>query len=156
MAIPNHAKAELLNGSIDVANDTIRVLLLDDSTAYTYDPAAHEFVADIADGGTTATEMSGTGYSRQTLAGNAVTQDDTDDEGVFDANDVTWTGLDAGTIQAIVVYKQVGGDDTTPGDDPVLVVLDDDSAGSLADLPLATNGSDVQVSWSAEGIINIT
>ena len=153
MALPNDAKEELLKGTFDLVNDTLKVLLLDNSTAYTFDPDAHEFVSDIADGGTTATEMSGTGYSRQTLAGQAVTEDTTDDEGVFDADDVTFTGLDAGTIQAIVVYQQIGGDDTTPGDDRVLVVLDD---SAVADLPLATNGSDITILWAAEGIINLT
>lgn len=156
MAMPNDAKEELLKGSFDLVNDTLRVLLLDNSTAYTFNPDTHEFVADIADGGTTGTEMSGTGYTRKTLGTKSVTEDTTDDEGVFDAADVTWTDLDAGTIQTIVVYKQVGADDTTPGDDPVLVVLDDDSAGSLADLPLTTNGSDVTINWAAEGIINLT
>lgn len=158
MALPNDAKEELLKGSFNLGSggDTLKVLLLDNTTAYTFDPDAHEFVSDIADGGTTATEMSGTGYSRKTLANQAVTEDTTDDEGVFDADDVTFTGLDAGTIQAIVVYQQIGGDDTTPGDDRVLVVLDDDSAGSLADLPLTTNGSDVTISWASEGIVNLT
>lgn len=153
MAMPNDAKEELMKGTFDLVNDTIKVLLLDDSTAYTFDPDAHEFVSDIADGGTTGTEMSGTGYSRKTLGTKSVTEDTTDDEGVFDAADVTWAGLDAGTIQTIVVYKQVGADDTTPGDDPVLVVLDD---AAVADLPLTTNGSDVTISWAAEGIINLT
>jgi hypothetical protein len=64
-------------------------------------------------------------------------------------------GLDAGTIQTVVIYLQVGGDDTTPGDDPLVAVWDDDSAGSLGDLPKATNGSDVTISVSSDGAINI-
>lgn len=154
MAVPSDAKEELLNGSFSLGSDTIRVMLLDNSTSYTFDPNAHEFVSDITAAGT---EMSGTGYNRITLANTSVTEDTTDDEGVFDADDVTWTGLDAGTIQTIVVYKQVGGDDTTPGDDRVLVVLDDDSPGSgISDLPLTTNGSDVTIAWNSEGILNLT
>lgn len=149
MPAPNDAKEELLNGSFSLASDTIRVMLLDDSATYTFDPDAHEFVSDITSAGT---EMSGTGYSRKTLSGTAVSEDTADDEGVFDADDVTWSGLDAGTVQAIVVYQQVGGDDSTPGDDRVLVVLDD---GDVSDLPFATNGSDLDVSWDAEGILNL-
>lgn len=154
MPLPNATKKKLLDGTIDLssAGDTIKVLLLDNTTAYTFDPDTHEYVNDIADAGTTATEMSGTGYSRKTISGQTTSQDNTDDEGVFDGDDVTWSGLDAGTIQTIVIYKQVGGDDTTPGDDPVLAVLDD---SSVADLPLTTNGSNVTINWDAEGIINL-
>lgn len=155
MASPNHFKSELLNGTVDWANDTIKVALGSDNTAYTFDQAAHEFVGDVFDGGTTGTEFAGTGYSRQTLANTAVTQDDTDNEGVADADDVTFSSIDGDTIQFIVVYKQVGTDDTTAGDDPILALYDDDSAGSLADLPLTANGGDVTVSWDSEGIINI-
>lgn len=156
MAAPNHFKQKLMNGDFDLDANTVRVALISDNTAYTFDPDAHEFVDDVLDSGTTAEEFAGTGYSRQTLSNPSVTQDDTDDEGVFDADDVTFTSLDGDGIQGILVYKQVGGDDTTPGDDPIIAVLDDDSAGSLTDLPLTTNGGDVTISWDAEGILNIT
>jgi len=156
MASPNNFKEELMEGQFDLVNDTIKVALISDNTAYTFDPDAHTFVNDILDGGTTAEEFAGSGYSRQTLTNNAVTQDDTDDEGVFDADDVTFSSLDGDTIQGIIVYQQIGGDDTTPGDDRVLAVVDDDSAGSNSDLPLTTNGSDVTFSFNAEGAINIT
>jgi len=50
------------------------------------------------------------------------------------------------------VYKQVGGDDTTPGDDPILYYLDDTD---ISDLPKPTNGGDITVQWAAEGIVNL-
>lgn len=156
MALTNHFKAELLKGNIDLVNDTIKIALGGDGTAYTFDPDTHEFVADVFDGGTTGEELSDASYSRQTLAGLSVTQDDTDDEGVFDANDVTFSSLDTTQdIQFVLIYRQVGGNDTTPGDDEIVAIYDDDSAGSLADLPLATNGSDVDIQFDSEGIINI-
>jgi len=31
-----------------------------------------------------------------------------------------------------------GGDDTTPGDDEIIAIFDDDSAGSVVDLPVST------------------
>jgi hypothetical protein len=71
---------------------------------------------------------------------------------VFDADNVTWTDIDAGDLEAVVVYQQIGGDDTTPGDDPVLLVLDD---ATVSDLPLPTNGSNVAIDWNAEGILNV-
>lgn len=152
MPSPNDFKEELMNGTFNLGSggDTLRVMLLDDSSAYSFDPDAHEFVSNVT---SAANEMSGTGYTRKTLANQAVSEDTTDDEGVFDADDVTWTGLDAGTIQTVVVYQQIGGDDTTPGDDRVIAVFDDSGVG---DLPLTTNGGDVTVAWNAEGIVNIT
>jgi hypothetical protein len=155
MASPNNFKEGLLEGSFDLVNDTVRVALLSDDTAYSFDPDNHSFVSDIIDGGTTAEEFNGSGNSRQTLTNVTVTQDDTDDEGVADADDVTFSALNNDTIQAIVIYKQVGGDDSTPGDDPVLAVYDENSGTSLADLPLPTNGGDVTLNFSSEGIINI-
>lgn len=159
MAQPNNAKRAFLAGEIDPVNDTVKVALVNDSTAYSFNPDSDTFVNDVLDGGTTAQEFgngSGTGYSRQTLSNVAVTQDNTDDEGVIDADDVTFNSLDGATIQAIIIYKQVGGDDTTPGDDPILNVLDDNSAGSVADLPLTTNGGDVTIQFDSEGVINFT
>ena len=155
MASPNNYKEKLMEGTFDHPNETLRVALLSDNTAYTFDPDNHTFVNDIIDGGTTATEFTGSGYSRQTLSNVTTTQDDTDDEGVTDADDLTFTSLDGDTIQAVVIYKQVGGDDNSPGDDPVVAVYDDDSAGSLADLPLTTNGGDVTLAFSSEGVVNI-
>jgi len=156
MASPNNFKQTLLNAGVNWTSDTVKVALGSDSTAYTFDQANHSYVGDVFDGGTTASEFSGSGYSRQTLANKSVTQDNTDNEGVADADDVTFSGVDGDTIQFIMVYKQVGTDDTSPGDDPIIAIYDDDSAGSLADLPLSTNGGDVTIEWDTEGIINIT
>lgn len=159
---PNQTLAEFFRANIDLESDTLRVALYDNSTAFTFDQDNHDFLNDILDGGTTAQELSvSSGYTgssdRQTLAGVSVTVDDTDDEGVFDANDVTWTGVASGAdIQGWIVYKQVGGDDSTPGDDPVLLVVDDDMGDAPGSLPLPTNGSDIVVSWNAEGVFDIS
>jgi len=157
MASPNNFKTDLMNASFDLTVDTIKVALGGSGTAYTFDPAAHTFVGDVFDGGTTGEELVDASYDRQGTTTPSVTQDDTDNEGVFDIDDVTFPGLDTTQdIQFIVFYKQVGGDDTSPGDDPIIALYDDDSAGSLADLPLATNGSDVTLQIDTEGLINIS
>jgi len=153
MQIPNATKLKLLNGSIDLSADTVRVALYDNSTAFSFDPDVHEYVSDILDGGTTAQEMSGTGYERKTLANQNTSQDDTNDQAVFDGDDITWSGLDAGTIQGVIIYRQTGGDDTTPGDDDVIEVIDD---GDLSGLPLDTNGSDVVIAWDDVGIATLS
>lgn len=157
---PNQTLADFLQANIDLASGTLRIALLSSATAYTFDADNHNFVADVLDGGTTAQEYSGSsGYTgsadRQTLSGVSVSADDADDEGVFDADDVAWTGVDgANDIQGWVLYLQVGGDDSTPGDDPLVLVEDDDMSSASSSLPLATNGSDVVVEWAGEGIIN--
>jgi len=156
--VPNRTLRQVMNGVIDYGTDTIRIALYDNSVAYTFDPVNHNFVSDILDGGTTAQELQGSsGYTgtvdRQTLSNVTVTQDDVDNEGVFDANDVTWTSVSSTQdIQGFILYKQVGADDTTPADDPVLLVVDDSMTDAPPSLPLATNGSEVAVQWNAEGI----
>jgi hypothetical protein len=150
MKAPNATKNKILSGQIDLANDTIKVLALKNTTAYTFDKDNHDFVQDVLNNGD---EFDDTNYSRLTLANQATSTDDTDDEGVFDADDITWQDLGGSQdIQTVIIYKQVGGDDTTPGDDPVIAVLDDDTA---SDLPFATNGSNVTVTWDGQGIAQL-
>jgi hypothetical protein len=146
----NATLTKFATGSIDWTTDTIRVALLSDNTAYTPDIDNEEFVSDVLDGGTTATEFTGSGYSRQPLSNPTVTQDNTDDEAVLDADDTTFPGIDGDTVQGVLVYKQVGGDDTTPGDDPLLGYYDG------GDYPKPANGSDFKVTWPAEGVYNLT
>lgn len=150
MASPNATKRKLFEASLDYVNDTIEVLLLDDSAAYTFDPDNHEFVSNVTAAGT---EMSGTGYSRQALTTKATSVDATNDEAEWDADDTVFSGIDAGNIQTIVVYKVGPTDDT---DSPVLAVFDDDSGTTVSELPKATNGGDMTITWSSEGIKKIS
>jgi len=148
--VPNHAKQQYLTGSIDWGNDTIRVALVADSIAFSLDIDADEFVSDVLNG-TDAEEFDtagGTGYSRVTVANATTSQDNTDDEGVADGDDVTFSSLDGATIQGVLVYKEVT-DDT---DSPILYYLDD---SDVSDLPKNTNGGDITVQWAAEGIVNL-
>lgn len=155
MAAPNATKEKLFQASLDYINDTIEVLLIDDSVEYSFDPDTDEFVSQILSSGTgTAVEMSGTGYSRQALTTKATSVDATNDEAAWDADDTIFSSIDAGTIQAIVVYEVGPTDDT---DSPVLAVFTDDTSGTqVSDLPKATNGGDMTIQWSSEGIKKIS
>jgi len=51
MAAPNNSKEIILEGQIDGTSDTLRVALLNNSTAYTFDPDNHTNVDDVIDGG---------------------------------------------------------------------------------------------------------
>ena len=137
------AKAALLNGDIDFAADDIRVLLvMTDTTVDT------EKDVDDIDEFTTLDEMDGANYVRKALANEAVTEDEANDRGEFDADDVTWSALGAGTrnVQAAVVFKHVT-DDTDSV--PIAYI---DTGG----FPFAASGADVTIQWNAEGIVQAT
>ncbi|WP_323190448.1 hypothetical protein [Halostella sp. PRR32] len=142
-------------GNLDVETATLRVALFNDSVAYSPDQVNHEYVSDVLDGGTTAQELADASYSRRDLANVSVTVDATDGEVVVDADDVTWTSLDGGeTIQGWVAYAQIGGDDTTPADDPI-IALEDEVTNSNGNL-VTTNGSDITLQFDAEGIVTVS
>ena len=98
----NQFKAESMKGTYDLqeAGDDVKCALLDNVHAFNPDNVGWASVS--------ANEISGTGYSAggQSLANQAVTQDDVDDEGVFDADDVEWTGA------SFTAYHAVNYDDT--------------------------------------------
>ena len=134
-AIYNKFRAELLNGNIDLVNDTIKVMLLKNS--YTPDVDAHDFIDDVS-----GDEVSGTGYTAggATLANPAVTEDDANDKGKFDADDVSWPNSTI-TAHYAVVYKDTG----TPSSSPVLGVFDFGADKT-------TNNTEFKITWGANGI----
>jgi len=98
-AIYNEFKAKI--GSIDWANDTIKVALV--TSSYTLDIDAHSNFDDITN------EVSGTGYTAggAALANKTVTRDDTNDWAKYDADDVTWANSTI-TARGAVIYKDTG------------------------------------------------
>jgi len=131
----NPGLEKLLDGTIDYANDTIKVLLVDTSHTFT---KGDEFVSDIV-----ANEASGTGYSRKTLANKAITLDTGNDQVEFDADNPTYTALDAGTIASVVIFKEV----TNDSDSPLIANID------FPDL--VTNGSDVELQINTDGLFAV-
>ena len=132
----NPGLLKLLDGTIDFENDTIKVLLVDDNHSFN---KAHEFVDDVD-----TNEASGTGYERKTLTNASISLDTGNDRVEFDADDLSYTGLDAGTIASAILYKEVN-DDT---DSPLIADID------FTDL--VTNGSDVDLQVNSEGFFYIT
>lgn len=150
MTATNQTKLDVLDRYQSGA--TFKCLLLDTTAGYTFDVDADEYVADLP----TGSEPGDASYSRQALTGVTPSVDDANDRAVLDADDVVFPSLSTGDdIETVVIYRQVGGDDGTPGDDPIVTVFDDDSADSNADLPKATNGQDFTVGLS-EPILRIT
>ena len=152
--IPNNTRREALDTLL--TGETLKVALIKDSTAYSPDKDNHDFVDDVLDGGVTAAEYDDTNYSRQTLSNVSINVDDTNDRGWFDADNTTFPSLGSSTggqtVQAILVYIQGGADDTTPGDDRIVMIRDD---GNSSALPKQTNGEDFVIEWSADGLVEI-
>lgn len=136
--IYNSFKRDLMNGSIDLDTDTIKVMLV--TSAYTPDQDAHTKRSDVTN------EVTGTGYSAggATLANKSVAVDNTDNEGVFDADDVTWATSTI-TARGAVLYKSRGGAATA---DELICYIDFGSDKS-------SSGGNFTIQWGSEGIINL-
>lgn len=136
--IYNSFKRDIMNGAIDLDTDTIKVMLV--TSTYTVDQDAHTKRSDITN------EVVGTGYSSggSALANKAVTADNTDNEGVFDADDLSWTTSTI-TARGAVLYKSRGGADTA---DELICYLD------FTTDKVSTAGT-FTISWNAEGILNL-
>lgn len=140
----NKGKAVVMDGTVDLVNDTIKVILVTSSYSFNAD---HDFADDVS-----ANEISVTGYTggfngagRKTLASKTVTVDNTNDRAYFDAADLTWTSLGAGaTVGGAVLVKEITNDAATP------------LIGFIDFSDTATNGNDFTVSWDSNGILRIT
>jgi len=135
--IYNAFKKNIMNGSIDLDTDTIKVML----TTSTYEPSQDNdtYMNQVTN------EVTGTGYTAggATLANEAVTQDNTDNEGVFDADDVTWSTSTI-TARYAVIYKSSGASTTSP-----LICCIDFGADK------SSSGGNFTIQWNAEGILNL-
>lgn len=96
-------------------------------------------------------ELSGPGYvagfggsGRLTLASKTGVYDTVNDRWEFDAADVTWTAINAGTIVQASLLKEITNDAASP------IIANVDVADTV------TNGGDVTIQWDAEGILQFT
>jgi len=140
----NKLRTLLANGGVNLSSDTLKAVLV--TSGYTPN-ADHNFLDSIT--ASTSKELSGTGYTagfggsgRKTLASVTVTQDDTNDLAVFDAADLTWTAINAGTVAYVAIVKEI----TDDAHSPILAVL------SLSPA-VTTNGGDLTIQFSASGLI---
>lgn len=123
--------------TVDMVNDTVKIMLLNNSHSFNAD---HDEKADIV-----ANEISGTGYSAggAALASKAVTVDNTDDEGVFDAADASWSSASFTAYHAVIYDDTL----TSPAD---MLICSIDFGGAQT----VTSGT-FTIQFAAEGIINI-
>lgn len=100
----NAFKAEVLRADTDLESATIRCLLL--VGALTINPD-HATVAAVLAANTEAAHAS---YARQTLGSKTVTQDDTNNRGVFDAATIDFGALTGVTPTAALIYQFITND----------------------------------------------
>lgn len=153
----NAGVEKLLDGTIDWVADTIVAIPV--TSGYTAN-RDHEFVEEAANdvneeelGQTPAVTnyTPGHGNDRPALAGKAINKDNANDRVELDCNDWSLTnvgGASNDTIQAWVIAKQGTTDDT---DARLIAYID--SAGGAAPLPYTTNGSTLNVTVNAEGLL---
>lgn len=135
----NSFKRDIMNGSIDLDTDTIKVMLCNNS--YVPDQDAHTKRSDVTN------EVSGTGYTAggATLATKTVTVDNTDNEGVFDADDPSWSSSSIPAARYAVYYKSRGG---AASADELLFAIDFGS-------DYTSSSGTFTVQHNAEGIFNL-
>lgn len=127
------ARRECLRGGLSLTSVTVKAVLVD-TGQYTYS-AAHEFLSDIISGARVATSGALTSKSDTSPGG-----------GVFDADDVTYTGLSGLSAEAIVLYIDTGSAATSR----LLAYID-----SAAGLPITPSGGDFTIRWNASGIFQV-
>lgn len=134
----NSFKKALLDKSIDFTNDTIKVALC--TSSYTPDYDAHDMFNDITNEVGASGSYSAGGVA---LASKSTAQDNTDNEGVFDANDISITSATI-TARYGILYKDTGVASTSP----LIACID---FGENKTSVSSTFG----ITWNAEGIINV-
>ncbi len=132
----NRLKYNLMKKIVDLDADTIYVMLLTSSHSFDAD---HDEKTDVS-----ANEISGTGYTAggAVLANTTVTQDDTNDRAVLDADDTAWTTATF-TARHAVLW------DDTPSGDPLLISIDFGTDKSVS-------AGTFTIVWNAGGIFRIS
>lgn len=140
----NIAKKQLLDGLLDfdTGGDVFHIILLEANSDV--NPDDIDVTTVLGRAGTTELAT----YSRGTVAGQGTTQDDANDRGEFDGNDQVFSAVVAqNDITGYLLIKFVTDDD---GSFPIAFF--DGATG----LPLPPNGSDITITWNAEGILQTT
>lgn len=122
---------------INHKTDTIKLSL--HSSSYTPNQDSHDFYDDV----TNEVSASGSYSSGGATLSVTTSQDNTDDEGVFDATDVSFTSATI-TARYAVIYKSTGVSSTSP-----LICLIDFGSDQTS-----TAGT-FAITFAAEGIINL-
>ena len=117
------AKEAFLNADIDMATDTITIALIDTGN-YTFN-SEHQFRSDISD----SAVISSTDLLNKTMT-----------NGVFDADDATFTSVTGANCEALIIFQNTG----TQANSRLIAFID-----SATGLPILPNGGDITVAFSS-------
>lgn len=138
----------IIEQTLDLLANTIKVGL---STSTHVPDKDDQFLDDVGADDFVDGELSGTGYvagfgnsGRKTMASKTVVYDTTNNRVEFDAADITWTAINAGTIAHATLLKEITNDAASP------IIAEVDVADTV------TNGGDITITWDAQGIIQWT
>jgi hypothetical protein len=140
----NEYKRAALRGEVDTQTHDLRIALVMTNTTANTEDDVNTFAAF-----TTLDEYDGANYSSggAALASKTVTEDPSNNRAFFDANDLTFTALGAGTRQckAAILYKF----QTSLGASLPIAYID------TGGFPFSGNGSNVTLQWNAAGILQL-
>jgi hypothetical protein len=123
-------KELLLGGDIDLANDTIKITLVD-TADYTFDDAHTAF----------SSVPSGARVSTTTLASKTIAS------GIFDAADPVFSGVTGDVSEALVVWKDTGNEATSP----LIAYIDTVTIG----FPVTPTGGDITIVLNSAGLFRL-
>lgn len=128
---PKYKQALLAaDANVDLVAGTVKAALID-TGVYTYS-AAHDFFDDVT----------GQVGSSVTLSTGK-----TDTDGLFDADDITFTSVSGNTIEALILYIDTG----TPATSRLVAYWDT----GITEFPITPNGGDIDILWNASGIFQL-
>ena len=117
------AKESFINAHINMSANTITIALVD-TGVYTYS-TSHQFRSDVSNSAVIAS----TALSNKTVA-----------NGVFDADDATFTSVTGANCEALLIFQDTGVQSTSR-----LIAYIDSATG----LPILPNGGDITVVFSS-------
>jgi len=139
-AVMNKFKAENMKGNVALDSDTLKVALIDNifGSSSTDQLDNLDYWDDIS----ATWEITGTNYSAngETLLNTAVSESDSSNWGSLSADNVTWSNATL-TSYGCAIYRS---------SDRLLVCLIDFGGAKSA------TAGDFTISWSANGILNLT
>ena len=127
------ARAAFLTAALgNLGSVTVKVHLVD-AADYTVNLGTHDFENDITDAGIVST-------ATVTITGTT--------GGALTANNTTFTSVTGDVCEALVLWVDTGGADTT---DPLIAYFDTFSAG----MPVTPNGGNITIAWASSTILTI-
>lgn len=125
----------ILNGNIALLTDTIKATLID-TAYYTVNLATHDNYDDVP----SAARVSAATLASKTISG-----------AVFDAADTTFSAVTGATVEAIILWKDTGGESSS-----TLIAYIDTAAAGLPTVALTNNTVVIQWDSGASKIFKLS